>query len=173
VDIYQVFSLGYQLRDLPEFVSILNEASVTTVVDVRQNAWSYKKGFSKKAFSNGLNEAGIEYEHASYVGNPKELRDNADTHRSCLFDYAEHLRENQSLLQQFANEFMLRVEEGKKICFVCYERHPMDCHRHIILDFRKHHLNAPIDVKHLAVEGAERFTDLETGEVTPPQYALS
>lgn len=173
MDTYQVFSLGYQLRDLPEFTSILNDAGVTTVVDVRQNAWSYKKGFSKKAFSSGLSEAGVEYQHASYVGNPKELRDNADSHRSCLFDYAEYLRENQSLLERFSDEFMPQVESGEKLCLVCYERHPMDCHRHIVLGFWKDYLNAPIAVNHLAVEGAERFTDLETGEVLLPQCALS
>lgn len=42
-----LFSVGYEGRDLSDFVELLQENGVTVLLDVRLNAISRKPGFSK------------------------------------------------------------------------------------------------------------------------------
>src|SRR5690606_31379274 len=95
------FTIGYQLRDLNEVVARLQEAGVDVLIDVRETAWSYKKGFSKTHLREALEEVGIEYVHARFVGNPKDIRRKADTHEACLVAYSEYLGERPELIEQF------------------------------------------------------------------------
>ena len=68
-------SVGYQERDIDEFVQLLVDNDVELLVDVRLNAISRKRGFSKTALSNTLATAGIGYRHERELGNPKDNRE--------------------------------------------------------------------------------------------------
>ncbi len=56
-------SVGYQSRTIAEVVDLLVEAGVDILVDVRLNAISRKKGFSKSALASAMRKADIEYRH--------------------------------------------------------------------------------------------------------------
>ena len=87
----RLFSIGYQLRSLEEIVSHLTLAGVNTLLDVRETPWSRKPGLSKKRLAEALGEAGIEYVHLKFVGNPKELRRAASDYAAALSAYDDHL----------------------------------------------------------------------------------
>ena len=59
-----LFSVGYEGRDLDEFVRLLRAHGVTVLLDVRLNAISRKPGFSKTRLTAALADAGIRYRHA-------------------------------------------------------------------------------------------------------------
>ncbi len=154
-----VYSIGYQLRDLEEVLSELIAAGVGALVDVRETAWSYKKGFSKSQLKQGLEEAGIEYVHAQFVGNPKAIRKAAATHEECLIAYSDYLSQHPELVEEF-NVLIAEFErKGKSVCLMCYERHPDDCHRSIVLRYWEAFVGDNVDARHLGVGGAPRFIE--------------
>lgn len=153
------FTLGYQLRDLSEFISELQDAQVDLVVDVRETPWSRKKGFSKTALRDGLAQANIGYLHARFAGNPKELRRSAVDHQDCLEKYEDYLERSPAVLEQLTELVREGVGDARRICFICYERHPADCHRKILLERWRRDRRTAIPVRHLAPGGAPRIAE--------------
>ena len=150
-----VFTLGYQQRSIADFIRLLIEAEIDVLVDVRQTAWSHKPGFSKGALARTLQEHGITYVHASFTGNPKRLRSTASSHEECLRRYAEHLDENVSILELFDELVGRLLDDGRRVCLTCYERHPDDCHRGVLTE--RWQAGSWRAVEHLGAEGAPRL----------------
>lgn len=153
-----VFTLGYQMRSIDEYIDELLEAGVDLVVDVRETPWSHKRGFSKTKLREALREAGIDYVHLKFAGNPKALRRNASSHAACLADYDRHIQEQPGIISRFADQLRDWTGAGVKACLLCYERHPDDCHRAVLLNRVLEEMEVPVVVEHLGPEGAERFT---------------
>lgn len=127
------------------------------LLDVRELAWSRKPGFSKSSLQKGLAEAGISYVHAKFAGNPKAIRRAASTHRDCLERYSDHLDRNEDVLEEFDRLVMQYVEVGIAVCLLCYERHPEDCHRSILLRaWMEAHARSP-KIRHIGQEGTPRL----------------
>lgn len=155
-----IYSLGYQLRSIDAFIDLLTDAGVGVVVDVRETPWSRKRGFSKKALTEALSEAGILYEHVRYAGNPKELRRTAESHEDCLFSYAGYLTERPEVVDNLTALIDDHLMEGRSSCLICYERHPNDCHRSILLERIKQ--IKEVEVVHLEPDGAPRLSTLNS-----------
>ena len=154
-----LFTLGYQKRSLEEYVKALLAERIQVLVDVREIAWSRKPGFSKTALQQRLQLVGIEYVHARCVGNPKAIRARALTHADCLAGYQEHLAANEELLIEFEALMLGWLVAGLRVCLLCYERHPDDCHRSILLNVWADRHGHPIAIRHLGPEGAPRLTE--------------
>ena len=135
--------------------SILGEAEIDVLVDVRETAWSHKPGFSKSGFEAALSAHGIEYVHAKFAGNPKWLRSNADSHKECLDWYGWYLGEFGEIVESFDDLVARLHKAGKRVCITCFERHADDCHRAILADRWREMGNR--SVEHLAVDGCERL----------------
>ena len=69
-----VVTIGYEGRQLDEFVAELSNRRVEIVFDVRENAISRKLGFSKRRLGEALAVAGIDYRHQPALGNPRSNR---------------------------------------------------------------------------------------------------
>ena len=139
-----IVSVGYEGRTVEELVSLLVENEVTVLVDVRLNAVSRKKGFSKTALGRALGEAGIEYRHERALGNPKENREpfrNGDVSAREIF--SEMLGNG----SRDAFEAVVGLAREQRIALLCYERSHESCHRSCITEMaKKHH-----DISCLAV----------------------
>jgi len=149
-----IFTLGYEKRSLDEFIGILRDHAITVLVDVRETAWSHKPGFTKGPLRDALGRVGVGYVHARFAGNPKWLRDEADTNAECLAWYRWYLGEFNEIVEAFSSMVDAMVAEGERVCLVCFERHPDDCHRGIIAG--EWHHRGGRRVEHLEVEGCER-----------------
>jgi uncharacterized protein (DUF488 family) len=160
-----VFTLGYQLRQLPDFINLLLGAEIDTVIDVRQTPWSYRPGFSAKPLQEGLKEQNIGYITAKFAGNPKVLRTQAASHAESLELYAGHLAEQPEILQQLEDTMRPLLGAGKNVCLVCYERHPADCHRTILAYGWRDMVSAQATITHLDPDGAPRFTTFQTDSI--------
>ena len=157
----RVFSAGYQLRSLGDLVDILTTAGSNLLVDVREVAWSNRPDFKRRRMEAGLAAAGIGYIHAKYAGNPKRLRSMAGSHRECLEMYGSYLAETPTIVDQLEADALRWAAKGLRPCFFCYERHPDDCHRSILLDTWAVRRGGALKVQHLATEGAPRFVTEE------------
>ncbi len=151
----QIFTLGYEQRDIKEFVQLLTTEEIDLLLDVRETAWSHKPGFSKSALSEALRKAGIEYEHAHWVGNPKWIRSTASSHEDCLGLYRQYIEAVDGLIDGFVDFVSALLDDGRRICLVCYERHPGDCHRGILAELLEKH--GDVTVRHIAPEGRPRM----------------
>jgi uncharacterized protein (DUF488 family) len=129
-----IVGVGYEGGDVGSFTAGLRAAGVQLVVDVRLNAISRKKGFSKRALAAALTAAGIGYWHVPELGNPTWNRSGfsgppgaADTARA-----------------RFSELITTDVAEGRiaaiaaaaaaqKVAVMCFEADESRCHRAVIL----------------------------------------
>lgn len=151
-------TIGYEGSTLDEFVATLQEAGVTTLLDVRELPISRRKGFSKTALSTAVRAAGIEYRHERDLGSPKTIRHqlHADGDYGVFFkSFTTYLGSQKPLLKQIAQEL-----EGH-VALMCFERDPATCHRSIVAK----HLEALVSVKtrHLGVRHGNSVERSRTG----------
>jgi uncharacterized protein (DUF488 family) len=126
-------TLGNKATNKRDYIAALEAANVSLVVDVRETAWSYKPGFSKAPLKVGLGRAGIDYLHLKSAGNPSKNRKTARSVKECLSRYLRHLRAKPECLDELSVILNRASREGKNICLTCFERHPDECHRSIIV----------------------------------------
>ena len=131
-----VIGIGYEGLDIDGLLSWLRIRGVSTVVDVRLNPISRKRGFSKNGLSERLRATGISYEHLPELGNPRENRD-AFADRDGADGAAARDRFSQILLEPAATAGLNRVvefSEGGTVALLCFERDEAACHRELILE---------------------------------------
>lgn len=140
-----LFTIGYEQASLPDVIATLKRAKVKILIDTRAVAASRRAGFSKKALSASLDEAGITYLHFQKLGTPSEGREAA---RSGNYEklwkiYGKHIKTKPA--QGELAEVNKLVEAGKKVCLLCYERKPEECHRSKIAELVVKETGAKID----------------------------
>ena len=128
-----LFGLGYAGRDLGDFVDLLRDNGVTVLVDVRLNAVSRKRGFSKNALRDALGAAGIAYRHARALGNPKGDR---DAFRADDPAARERLRALLRAGDESSAELarLATLAATERVAVLCVERDHTTCHRQVVLD---------------------------------------
>jgi uncharacterized protein (DUF488 family) len=126
-----ITGVGYEGITIDALVADLVARRIELVVDVRLNAISRKRGFSRRALSAALDVAGIGYRHEPTLGNP---RDNRDGFRASDPAALEVMR---TRLATVGAQAMARLEgdaREHRIAVLCFERDGERCHRRIILE---------------------------------------
>lgn len=127
--------VGYEGANIDDFVDGLKRWGVGTVVDVRLNPLSRKRGFSKNQMREALANADIEYIHQPALGNPKENREGYSERDSELGRDAR-ARFVQRLSGDDAQEALKLVAElafHSHVAIMCFEAHESLCHRREVL----------------------------------------
>ncbi|MHA7189570.1 DUF488 domain-containing protein [Arthrobacter sp. MDT2-16] len=132
----RIIGVGYEGHTLPSFLAALSVEKVECVVDVRLNAISRKRGFSKRLLTASLAEAGIEYLHLPTLGNPKENRDGFWKPGTDLAAqaHAGYRRVLQSEKAVAAMRELVEKAATASVALLCFEAREETCHRHLILD---------------------------------------
>lgn len=155
----RLFSIGYQGRTPSQLVGVLREHAIDVVVDVRELPWSRKPGFSKAPLQRALASAGIEYEHARFAGNPRAIRATTASHDLILTKFDHYLAGHPDVILCLDALFQWHVRSRPRIALLCFERHPADCHRAILLQhWRLATEDTQTPIVHLDPHGAPRFT---------------
>jgi uncharacterized protein (DUF488 family) len=126
-----IAGVGYEGITIDALVADLVDRRIELVVDVRLNAISRKRGFSRRALSAALDVAGIEYRHEPTLGNPP---DNREAFRA---GDAAALEVMKTRLATVGVEAMARLERDARehrVAVLCFERDDERCHRRVILD---------------------------------------
>lgn len=136
-DSFGFLGWGYEGQSVEDLIAYCRRLNVHTVVDVRMNAISRKKGFSKTALSTALQAAGFNYVHLRALGNPKDNRPGFAHPGSAEAETAHKRFVNEVLTSSKALEqldaCMTLVEQGN-VLFLCFEQSPDCCHRHLIIE---------------------------------------
>ena len=124
------FTIGYSGRKTDVLLQTLVEASVRTLVDVRQNPVSmYRPDLSKRNLQQLVEALGMHYLHLPELGVPRDIRAKAIAtgNRDVIWAWYDEYVVGPYLggnLHQFFNA----VEHPA--AFMCTELDPTECHRH-------------------------------------------
>ena len=124
-----LFTIGYE-KALPAAVlGELKRAKIDLLVDTRAVAASRRPGFSKRQLAASLNEIGIPYLHLQKLGTPAEGRQAAYAGDLDMLwrIYDKHIKTPEA--QAALGELLALIKAGKRVCLLCYERDPNECHR--------------------------------------------
>ncbi|MDD5148375.1 MAG: DUF488 family protein [Candidatus ainarchaeum sp.] len=128
-----IYSIGYEGKTIDCFLNQLIQNKISLLVDVRKNAFSMKKSFSKKSLENYLKNAGIGYLHLPGFGVDSEKRKKLETKQ----DYANLFADYKKNLDSKKTEIIMLEGLGKKqkIALMCFEANKDYCHRGVLSDF--------------------------------------
>lgn len=129
-----IFGVGYEGRSIDAFIYDLLVSGTGILADVRLNAISRKRGFSKRLLGESLAEAGISYRHVPELGNPSwnragfggappEVRDARDRFAGMIGSEAANTR-----LEEIA-----AAARDDVVAVMCVEADERTCHRYVIL----------------------------------------
>jgi uncharacterized protein (DUF488 family) len=122
-----IFTFGYEGLTLDAFIARLKSARVKTVIDVRANPLSRKRGFSKGALSAALDAVGITYTHMPAMGCPKPVRERykRDSNWAAYTrGFLRYLNEQRDALLR-----VVQIAKTSPSCLICFEADFERCHR--------------------------------------------
>jgi uncharacterized protein (DUF488 family) len=131
-----VIGVGYEGLSIDEFCEHLLAQGVSHVADVRLNALSRKRGFSKNGLRTALAQVGIEYLHRPSLGNPRDNRDGFAYPGSRAGDAARD-RFRQFLEVPAATEAISEIAAlaaESRVAILCFERDQHECHRELVIE---------------------------------------
>lgn len=124
-------TIGYDAFATPApLVAALAEAGVERLVDVRAEARSRRRGFSKRALWDVLADAGIAYEHWPELGNPRAIR--------AVYKAGEVARGREEYRAYLLGPARASLDGfiaslgDEPTCLMCREADPADCHRDVL-----------------------------------------
>lgn len=146
-----VFTIGHSTRPAAELVSVLSDAGVAWVLDVRRYPSSRRHPqFNREALATALREAGIEYRHLPELGGRREpLPDSPNTgwREAGFRGYADHMGTEPFRL---ALTELSALAATEPCALLCAEADWRNCHRGLIADALK---LRGFDVVHLTDAG--------------------
>lgn len=144
---YEIFTIGYEGREIDEFIHRLKSFNITRLIDVREIPLSRKKGFSKSALREKLETENIEYLHFKSLGSPSNIRLKlkTDGDYSYFFKaYSKYLSRNMDAITEIHNY----IASGTN-CLMCFERHPNKCHRLAVVNKIKEYDGNGLKINHI------------------------
>lgn len=128
-----ICSIGYEGKTIDAFLNDLIQHNVSTLIDVRKNAFSMKKGFSKNQLKHFLEKVGISYLHLPELGVESKKRKNLNSRK----DYRELFKEYKKTLplKKEKIEELEKLAEDNRIALMCFEANKDFCHRGVLSSF--------------------------------------
>ncbi len=144
---HELFTVGYEGREIDEFVRLLKRHKITRLIDIRDIPISRKKGFSKNLLRDRLAEDKIDYVHIKALGSPPELREKvrADHDYDAFFKaFTRHISKHKEFVKEAAQYLASGVN-----CLMCYENSHEQCHRSVVAAKIKSSMRAGLTITHL------------------------
>jgi len=126
-----VFTIGYESRTLDSFIDRLKRYGIKQLIDVREKPISRKKGFSKNALRERLEEEDIRYVHIPAFGSPSDIRKeykDGGSEKTFFSRYQEYLDSELGGEMGILDEYVSSTESA----LMCFELSHVHCHRKII-----------------------------------------
>lgn len=144
---YELLTIGYEGREIGEFIDRLKQFNISRLIDVREIPLSRKPGFSKSALREKLEDENIKYVHIKALGSPSPIRNKlkSDLDYDCFFKaYREYLSRNMEVIKE-VHQFIF---DGMN-CIMCFERFPDKCHRSAVADKVREYDGNGLKIKHI------------------------
>jgi uncharacterized protein (DUF488 family) len=128
-----LFTIGFTQKSADEFFSILADAGVRRIVDVRLHNTGQLAGFTKRDdlsfFLRSINNA--DYVHLPALAPTAEM---LRAYRAGKDSWDSYARAFESLIRTRKIEKTLKEEIRDRDCFLCSEPTPEQCHRRLVAE---------------------------------------
>jgi uncharacterized protein (DUF488 family) len=127
-----ITTIGYEGASIDEFLMTLTRDKIQVLVDVRNNPWSMKYGFTKHTLQSLCEKMNIRYLGIPALGIPGNLRKNLttkDDYKHLFMTYATYLKTQEENLTK-----LIALSKNQRIALMCFEKDPQYCHRHILAE---------------------------------------
>ena len=143
-----IFTIGFTKKTAEEFFTLLEENSVTEVVDIRLYNSSQLSGYSKfpdiKYFLKKI--CNIEYHYDKTLAPSKELFNDFQKSVIDWFDY--EIRFLTLMEERGANTHIaLNYSDSDRICLLCSEPTAEQCHRRLVAERIKNVFSEDEDIE--------------------------
>jgi len=124
-----IVTVGYEGKKIDQFLLILKGNNVTRLIDVRNNPFSMKPGYSKNQLAKTLETAGVSYLHLPELGIESRRRRNVtkDGLATLFQSYERELDSKGSILSKIKE-----LAQKEKVALMCFEADVAECHRGVI-----------------------------------------
>ncbi|MBD3277588.1 MAG: DUF488 family protein [Candidatus Aegiribacteria sp.] len=124
-----LFTIGYEGRNIEEYLDLLKRNMVTLVIDVRRNPVSRKRGFSKNRMREALSSEGIEYMHFPQLGIESKKRKGLKSKSDYLELFSWYENEVLPNEHDALTEIISILNKYERVALTCYESDYTYCHR--------------------------------------------
>jgi uncharacterized protein (DUF488 family) len=127
------YTVGYEKMKIEELFTLLREAGVRCLVDVRETPWSRVPDYCKDTLEDRMSSLGaaagytIRYYSVPSLGNPPENRKSDRPTREILAFYQGYVRTRDRELEEL-RDIILKC----RTALMCYEADPAECHRSVL-----------------------------------------
>lgn len=124
-----LFTIGYEGRNIEEYLDLLKMNMVSLVIDVRRNPISRKPGFSKNRMREALSSEGIEYMHFPQLGIESKRRKGLKRQSDYLELFSWYEDEVLANERDALIEIISILNRSGRVALTCYESDHTYCHR--------------------------------------------
>ena len=163
----KLYTIGYATKEIESFISCLKKNGVTCLIDVRTSPFSKTfPAYDKPRIKETLNKEGILYAHFGNEFGARRAENeaydhtysiNGDSLEQVSFDKVYGLPEFQNGVARVYKA----LEKGYKVCFMCSEKYPVDCHRFWMVAYYFASLSDPFEIINIITEDTNQsFEDV-------------
>jgi uncharacterized protein (DUF488 family) len=130
----RIFTIGYASRSAQEFFTILKQAGIQKVIDVRLYNTSQLAGFTKKQDIKYFLQTivGAEYIHLPIMAPTKQL---LDSYKKGLISWQQYETKFNEIIVHRQIEKHFIPQDMDMSCFLCSEAKADNCHRRLIAEY--------------------------------------
>lgn len=143
-----IFTIGFTKKTAAEFFSLIENETITKILDVRLNTSSQLSGFAKqrdlKFFLEKLCDA--EYIHLPDWAPTKEI---LTAYKKKDISWESYEDKFLNLIAKRNIERDVTKELLKDGCLLCSEHKPHHCHRRLVVEYLNKNTDLELKVKHL------------------------
>ncbi|MEW5897208.1 MAG: DUF488 family protein [Nanoarchaeota archaeon] len=121
------FTIGYEGKDIDQFLNALVSNYIELLIDIRRNPFSMNFIYIKDALMKKLKDAGIDYLHIPELGIESEERKNLNTKADYEKLFAKY-RQTLPIKEVYINR-IIELGTSKRIALLCFEEDSDFCHR--------------------------------------------
>lgn len=130
----KLFTIGFSKKSAQRFFTLLSEAGVQRVLDIRLNNVSQLAGFTKKDDLRYFLQAllGVDYLHLPELAPTKDL---LDEYRKKGHDWSVYKKSFLELISRRHIEASVSEDLLNRACLLCSEETPDHCHRRLVAEY--------------------------------------
>lgn len=125
----KIYTIGYEGKSIDELIQILHRNNIKTLVDIRNNPFSYKYLYSKDELKKVLPKFNIKYIHYQTLGIEGNIRNSENIDTETMWNLYKSKLNNHKLTE--LSELKTLIQEDT-VCLMCFESNHTQCHRHIL-----------------------------------------
>ena len=130
----KLYTIGFTKKSAERFFTLLKNAGVSKIVDIRLNNASQLAGFAKGSDLQFFvkNILGANYVHIPDLAPTKEL---LKSYQDKETTWAEYVHVFSEILKKRHIKERYKVEDFDNCCFLCTEDTPEQCHRRLVAEY--------------------------------------